>query len=537
MKLQEREFFAFSRPDIASAVSAADRRKLIAKLNNGNPELYRSYQEAQAVAQRMLDHVRNGGKFPLTGRGDINTYMVFAELARKIVRPTGRVGLLVPSGIATDDTTKEFFNDLINSQTLIAVYDFENRRKIFADVDGRFKFSILLVGGSSTTTLKADFVSFAHDIRDLSQTQRHIELSAKDLSLLNPNTRTCPIFRSRRDAELTKHLYRRVPVLVDANRKAGGNAWGVRFFTMFHQTNDAEQFLSPADLKRLGARQDGNRWKKGKTSYLPLYEAKMVQAYDHRAASVVVEAGNWVRQGQTEETTLVEHQNPEFVAMPRWWTAEAEVRSLLTDNSDRSRGFIAFKDITSSTNQRTMIAAAIPYSAATNHLILISTDQPPRRELCLLANLNSIVYDYITRQKIGGVTLNYFIVRQIPALAPDAYEGRCPWDEDQTLEKWISDRVLKLTCTAIDMLPLAQAADFAERVHKWKDHDRRELRAELDAAYFILHGVSRDDASYILSTFSSMAKGDSESTFTPISMMSEILASYDELCASVASTA
>lgn len=528
MKLQEREFFAFSRPDIASAVNAADRRKLIARLAAEHPEQQQKYEAAKSAAERTLDHVRTSGHFPLTGRGDINTYMVFAELAKRIVRPTGRVGLLVPSGIATDDTTKQFFNALMDAQSLIAIYDFENRKRIFPDVDGRFKFSILLLGGELVKTGQADFVSFAHEMRDLTEKNRHIELSAKDLALLNPNTRTCPIFRTRRDAKLTKAIYRRVPILIDENRTAGGNPWGIRFVRMLDQTNDAEHFIAPADLKKAGATLSGNRWTKGKTTYLPLYEAKMVQVYDHRAASVVIKEGNWVRQGQTEETTLVEHQNPEFVAQPRWWIPEETVTTALRD--DRRPAFLAYKDVTSATNQRTMIAAFVPRCGIVNSapLIFTGTEIKPRRECCLLANLNSIPFDFIARQKVGSLHLNFFIVEQFPVFAPDTYSDKCPWDKKQTLEKWISDRVLKLTCTADDMRPLAEAAGFKEGVHKWKVPERAALRAELDAAYFLLYGLSRDDAAYILSTFSGMSAGDAES-FTPTSAASAILEAYDAL--------
>ena len=321
-------------------------------------------------------------------------------------------------------------------------------------------------------------------------------------------------------------------MLIDENRKAGGNPWEIRFFTMFHQTNDAELFRSAVDLLKDQFRLRGNRWVKGKRVFLPLYEAKMVQAYDHRAASVIIEAGNWVRQGQTEESTLVEHQNPEFVPMPRWWTAETRSIEALAVGSTRENGFIAFKDITSPTNQRTMIAAVVPWCAATNHLILTLTSQSPRRELCLLGNLNSVAYDYVVRQKIGGVTLNFFIVKQIPTLPPDAYDDKCPWDKKQTLEKWISERVLKLTCTANDMIPLAEAAGFKEKVHKWKTPERAQLRAELDAAYFHLYGISRDDAEYILSTFSGMIDDDGPKLVAN-SAASEILEAYDLLASSM----
>jgi len=508
LKLQEREFFALSAPEIAGAVSAATRRRLIEELQQKDPGLYALYKEAQELAEKTLLHVRQSGNFPLTAKGDINTYMLFAELARRIVAPQGRVGLLVPSGIATDNTTREFFGDLTQSESLIGLYDFENRKRVFPDVDSRFKFCVLLCGGSQVRTKAVDFVFFAHQMEDLEDRKRHIPLSSKDIALLNPNTRTCPIFRSRRDAELTKAIYRRVPILIDESRREGGNPWGIKYLTMFHQTNDAELFRTPEELSKQGLKLEGNCWRKGKRRFLPLYEAKMVQAYDHRAASVLIDPANWVRQGQPERTTLVSHQNPEFVAQPRWWVEESEVVRVV--GARIQEGFIGFKDITSPTNQRTMIASAIPWSAVTNHFPVMLMSAPHRLRLCLLANLNSYALDYVVRQKIGGVTLNFFIVNQLPIFPPDRYEERCPWRKSQTLEKWISDRVLKLACTADDLRPLGEAAGLDPPVHKWNPAERAELTAELDAAFFLLYGIDREDAEYILSTFQGLARSEEE---------------------------
>jgi hypothetical protein len=341
-------------------------------------------------------------------------------------------------------------------------------------------------------------------MEDLEEAERHIELSGDDIKLLNPNTRTCPIFRTRRDAEITKEIYRRVPVLLDQNREGPtGNAWGISFNRMFDQTNDAERFREAETLKRDGFKLKGNRWVKGKQEYLPLYEAKMIQAYDHRAAGVVTDQANWMRQGQTEATTLVKSQNPEYLAMPRFWITKDEV-------DIPEWGSLGFKDITSPTNQRTMIAACGPTAGYVNHFVLIRSEAVQRRQLCLLGNLNAIIYDYCSRQKIGGVTLNFFIVEQLPTLQPSAYEKRCPWSRTTTIEKWISERVLKLSCTAVDMLPLAEAcrftsgsfqAEYGGRLNKWDEEERSLLMAELDAAYFLLYGIERDDAEYILSTF------------------------------------
>jgi N-6 DNA Methylase len=509
LKLQEREFFADSAPEIARAVSAATRRTLIAALEPEKPQLFADYIEARRAAGQTLDHTRQSGRYPLTGQGDINASMLFAELARALIAPKGRVGLLVPSGIATDHTTKEFFADLIQTGSLIGLYDFENRNKIFPDVDGRFKFCVLLLGGSATKAANTDFVFFAHRIDDLSDQNRHISLSAVDLALLNPNTRTCPVFRSRRDAELTKAVYRRVPILIDESRQEGGNPWALKFVTMFHQTNDAELFHTAEDLGKLGLQLVGNRWLGGGRTFLPLYEAKMVQAYDHRAASVVLAEGNWVRQGQTEATSLVQHQNPDFVTQPRWWVEDSAVDRVL-GSASRSH-YLSYKDITSATNERTMIAAFVPHVGIVNSapVMLAGESVTARLACCLLANLNSLCLDYVARQKVGGVHLNFFIVNQLPIFPPDHFASRCPWDKRTTLERWISDRVLKLTCTANDMRPLAEAAGFDPPVHKWFPDERANLTAELDAAFFRLYGMTQGEVETILDTFSGLKSGSS----------------------------
>jgi len=528
MKLQEREFFDTSAPDIASADNAAERRKLIDKLKTTNPDLYQKYLDAKTKADNSLAYIRNCDRYPLTGKGDINTYAIFAELAHSIVAPTGRVGLLVPTGIATDKTNEDFFAKLVNSQTLSGLYDFENKAPIFPDVHRSYKFSVLFYGGSKNKSKSADFVFFAHEMNDVKNNSNHISLAAKDFKLLNPNTQTCPIFRSKRDANLTKYIYKRVPVLINKTRKEGGNPWGIKFFTMFHQTNDAELFHTAEQLKSDGFKRSGPNWKKGKTIFLPLYEAKMIQMFDHRAASVLVDEENWFRQGQPDSASLVSHQNPEFSVEPRWWSEQTEIDNAL--GKPKPTSLLAFKNVTSPTNQRTMIAAFIPAVGVINSAPIIRFEENISLTLqsCLLANLNSFILDYVARQKIGNVNLNFFLIEQFPMFPPDFYAQKCLWNKKQTFEKWISDRVLKLTCTSNDMVPLAEGADFKPLVHKWDPAERLDLMAELDAAFFLLYGIERNDVEYILSTFAGVRK-DRESILDVGTTYDCILQSYDDL--------
>jgi len=161
-------------------------------------------------------------------------------------------------------------------------------------------------------------------------------------------------------------------------------------------------------------------------------------------------------------------------------------------------------------------------------LIRFGESISPRRQCCLLANLNSFVLDFVARQKIGGIHLNYFILEQLPLLPPDRYADRCLWNKRQTLEKWISDRVLKLSCTADDMRPFAKVAEFDPPVHRWNPTERAELMTELDAAFFLLYGISRVNAEYILSTFQGTSRPD-ESTGELFQTDISILDAYDRL--------
>jgi hypothetical protein len=541
IKLQEREFFSLPAPEIATATNAAKRRQLVAKLEKSDPELFKSYQAAQRSSESLLDYCRTSGEYPLTGQGDINLYAVFAELASQLVAPHGRVGLLTPSGIASDKTTKDFFAAVAENNRLIRLYDFHNRKKIFQEVEGRLKFCILNFWGSSATHQNSDYVFFAEQVEDLDDPKRHVTLTANDIRLLNPNTRTCSIFRLQRDAEITKAVYRRFPVFIDRNRRGDtGNPWGIAFRRMFDQTNDAELFIEADSLKKDGFRLKGNRWVKGKRSCLPLYEAKMCRPYDHRHGTIYIKKGNWYMQGKTSLITSAGHQNPEELVHPRYWAAEEVIEQRLS--GWHGHFLLGFRDVVRPTDERTLIAHFLPRVGVINTIPLILPDESisPERMACLIANLNAFALDYISRQKISQVHMNFFILEQLPVLSPDTYDKPCPWAPKTKLEKWISERVLKLTCTAEDMLPLAEACDFksgsfkkeyAGRLNKWDEAERAELMAELDAAYFLLYGIDRDDAKYILSTFKGIH--DPSPLFAGSTTTAEhILAVYDRLASS-----
>ncbi len=245
--LQEKEWFSGRDDGIASSRNAATRKKAIAELRESNPALHAEFEAAKHIAEAQSDFTRTSGRFPLGAKGQINQYQVFAELDRKLLGSTGRAGVILPTGLATDNNTKDLFGDLVGRGQLVSLFDFENK-VIFPAIHKSYKFAMFTVAGSSQAE-PSEFAFFLHRTTDLADDARRFVLSTDDFELINPNTRNCPIFRTRRDAELTRQIYQRVPVLLDENATpppAERSFWKVRFFTIFHMAGDAGLFVPAA---------------------------------------------------------------------------------------------------------------------------------------------------------------------------------------------------------------------------------------------------------------------------------------------------
>ena len=510
IKLQEVEWFSTRSPELALAPTAAARKTGIQQLRDKGAPLANEFDAAKERADKLGELIRASGNYPLLGGGDINLYSLFVERAMGLIKPDGFVGLLTPSGIYADKTAAAFFKSISTSGRVGGLFDFENRRlgtglpPFFPDVDSRFKFCALIFGGTERRFDETECAFFLHDIRTIENPERCFPLAPSDFARVNPNTGTAPIFRTRRDAEITRRIYERHPVLVDRSQGEERKAWPVRYHTMFHMANDSHLFRTAAQLESEGFYPvEGNRWQKGKELYLPLYEGKMVQAVDHRAASITNREGNLFRPGQPDRTLDDEHRDPAFSPRSRYWVSRKA--STFTETHG---WFLAFKDITASTNVRTMIAAVVPQVGCGHTLpVLIPAGAEFDAESTaqVLANLNSFGFDYVTRQKVQATHLTWYIVEQLPVIAAEGYDRRFG---DKTARELVRDHALRLTYTANDMAPFARDLGFDGPPFIWDEEERRHLQARLDALYFHLYGLSREDAGYVLETFPIVRRQD-----------------------------
>ena len=511
IKLQQVEWFAARKPEIARAQRASDRQHMIKQLEAAKDPLASDFAKANERAEGTARMARSIGDYPLLSGGDINLYSLFVERSMQLVKPEGMVGLLTPSGIASDLTSSRFFKSVATEGRLKALYDFENRRTrfdrepFFPDVDSRFKFTAL-VASKKLTFEQAKTAFFLQDVSELLDEERCFPLTAADFARVNPNTGTAPIFRSRRDANLTTRIYGNAPVLVDRSNDAPDRAWPIRYSRMFDMTNDSGLFRTRTELEEkegawpLG----GNRFGSPTGDWLPLYVGRMIHQFDHRAASVEINDANIHNAALSGAISAMEKANPNFVPTPQFWVPERAVS--FPDGMDWA---IAFRDIARATDARTMIAAAVPKAGFGNTapVVLMDTAQDMQDLGALvLSNFSSIVFDYVTRQKAQSTHLNWYIVEQLPVISKDA-AMRCQFGNRRAHEI-IKAAVLELTYTAHDMAPFARDMGYvddhgrAKPPFNWDEERRLKLRAKLDAIFFHLYGITdRDDVRYVYSTF------------------------------------
>lgn len=320
-QMGEEEFFASRDPNIA-ALAGDSRKKAIESLSKTSPRLWEEFSETSRRIAATNIFFRESGRFPLTAVGKLNTYPLFAETILQIHAQDGRAGFIVPTGIATDDSTKAYFGHITQSKQLVSLYDIENRDRLFPAVDSRMKFCLLTLGASE----QAEFVCFATQVSQLADERRRFTLTPEDFRLINPNTLTCPVFRSKRDAELTKKLYRAAPVLIyeanaeDNSANAGElpaeNPWGITFSQgLFNMTSASHLFKDEES-----------------PNHLPLYEAKLIHHFDHRWATYTTDPNTGTV--ASRDVTLQEKQDASFSITPRYWVPAREVWLRLADLPD-----------------------------------------------------------------------------------------------------------------------------------------------------------------------------------------------------------
>ncbi|MEU0502029.1 DNA methyltransferase [Nocardia sp. NPDC005998] len=518
---EDKKYFEHREPALAAKAGAARRAAIAAwEAEEANAVAAQHYRRERRGVKATFHFAADSGVFPLCAKGltidgvnSLQKDQLFAELFATITAPQGRIGCVIPTAIATGSGGQYLFRDFTRRGVIRLLYDFENRKKLF-DVHASYRFCLLSLTGRQSHEPQAEFACLLHDVVDLEDPERVFTLEPDEVTLINPNTGTLPVFRTRRDADLTAAIQRRIPVLWNESA-VGGNSWHITPKRLFDMTDDSDLFRTREHLEGEGWRLRGAVFEKDGQRMLPLYEAKMVDFFNHRAADVVKSETAVNRQNQPRYITNGDLRDPHRSALPLSWIQESETIATVRKNKEVDIPGVDLRlqalrwdrdwlcgwcDVTSATNERTAIPAFIPRSAVGHTFPLMFPRAEPDATAALIAAQSSLVFDYVARQKVPGTHMYLFLWKQLPVPTPAMLKPHLPF---------LIPRVLELTYTAHDMSGLARdlgnPTDLGPFI--WDIDRRAQIRAELDAFFFQLYGVARPDVEYILDTFQTETGG------------------------------
>ena len=335
IQVEEKQFFAIVRPEIASARSK-DRKKMILHLEKEYPELWQAWQRAcrQGLGQSHL--VKNSGNYPFSGSGNINTFAVFAEGSSHVITDRGRTGMIVPSGLITEASNQDLFRNWAKNRRIVQALDFENRQRLFPTVDSRFRFCLVTLCGNGQGPEEARYSFFLHEVSEIQVPDRTIHFSFSNLESINPSSVTCPPVRTRQDGMLLALVHRKFGVFISMLAGKLDNPWEADSKQMLNSSHDSDSFIEPTDeiLNNMGV--NGVSHQDTGVIYR-LYDGKMIDQFDHRFASTGHKKDVVYRTTSIDSTSEGEHSDPYHIVVPQYWVSSDKVNRLIPEFCNRSR--------------------------------------------------------------------------------------------------------------------------------------------------------------------------------------------------------
>lgn len=502
VKLQEEEFFALRDQEIATAKNAAARKKLIAQLDETNPRLAQEWQDALRMAATESHFMRESGRFPRGGVGDVNTYAVFTDLAWQALHPSGRAGLIIPNGLVVGFTYREFLRQLLSEKSLVSFYGFENEDKLFKDVHNETKFGLLTIGGTHVKINQPWFTAHIRQPAEIADPEKRYALTVDEIRAINPNTLNLPAFRWSRDAEVTAAIHIAAPILIEKDgNTVTSNPWKASMATLFHMSGASENFLDHSDIEDKIDRRNGAlaELRDGRRVY-PLYEGKMYWHFDHRYGTYEAQTEKQANKGVLPRVTVAQHSDPSYRVQPRYWVDAKLTDNVLADEAKR-QWFYSWRDV--GISERTLIGTIIPKTAAGDKAPILFSGHSPKLFAALTAVLGSLVSDYAVRQR--AMNIKFFVLEQAPVLSPEQITNEMPWLGAAPVE-WLVPRLLELCFTNVELESFAEDLGHKSGPFKWDPERRSLIQAEIDAAMLHLYELDRKQADWILDSFTVLRK-------------------------------
>jgi hypothetical protein len=492
VEFKTQEFFKTTCPEISEIKSTSKREIAISNLQNTNIELFNLFNYQSHYFEATKNFLKNSGSYPLTSDGKINLYSKFTE---KIISISKSSGIIVQGDIATGFDTKVLFDHLVQNDLLAKFHHFHNKAKFF-DIHRDTKFALLTIRKESK---KTEFMFNISSYDEINDESRKINLSKSDIELINPNTKTAPIIRSTKDLNIIKKLYD-FPVV---HKHDFENVWKINNHRMINGSDDSKHLRLLNELTAVNGTSFMHEL--NGQSYLPVYESKLMWQYDHRYSTYEGVSNTDLQSSKPRNSTNDEKRDSTFEVKTKDYILENTFKEKYEKNYNQD-WFIIYRNVTGALNQRTTVATIIPRLPVVLSAYILNFDSTHSHtdQVLFLANINSYVFDFISRRKIGGSHLSVYVFDQIPVIPPGNFSKRVRTE--------IKDRVLKLIYTSKSLSKFANDLGYFGEPFEWNEAQRLTLQLELDAIFFHLYELDIDDLDYIIESFGIIKKRDLSNT-------------------------
>ncbi|MGH6847629.1 MAG: Eco57I restriction-modification methylase domain-containing protein [Methylocella sp.] len=438
----------------------------------------------------------------------------------------GRAGLILPNGLVTGYTYREFLSHLLSTKTLASFFGFENEDKIFKSVHNETKFGLLTVAGGRHPIEQPWFTAHLRQPKQIAEPERRYELTIDEIEALNPNTLNLAALRWTKDAAVTAAIHKAAPVLIRKHPDdREENPWQVHFKTLFHMAGASGDFLDHQDIAPLIVERRGALaiLEDGRQVY-PLYEGKMFWHFDHRYGTYEGQTEKQANKGVLPRVSNAKHDNPGYRIEPRYWINSKLTYEAIGEDSGAS-WFFSWRHV--GISERTFIGTIIPKTASGDKSPVLLSALPAKSVAALVGILGALVTDYAVRQQ--AMNVKFYVMEQIPVISPTSLEETPLWF-GRIAEEWLGDRVFELCYTNEELATFATDLGRDHPPFYWNPDRRVLLQAEIDAAVLHLHGLSRTQAEWLLDTFTVLRKYE-ERDLNEFRTKRVVLEIYDEMAA------
>jgi hypothetical protein len=439
------------------------------------------------------------GRFPLTGSGRRNLYGLFAELSLGAVNRSGRCGLVMPTGLVTDQPTEKFCRYVVRNRRIVSFFDFENQGRFFASVHRQQRFGLLTLSGAEFE-LPPSYAFSLEDPFESHNPEVTWTLSWEAISAMSPVRFSIPTFRDSRDAEIAAKAYR-VGDLIHSLAQEGRLSAALLF--NFDERSRQSKVLS-ADTE-------------GASTYVQVYEGSYFHSYDHRF-------GSWSRTEVQNEADS-KKEDPSYHITTEFVMAKDDAEARWREVSPTFEWYVGLRRQARTTDGYTSIAAILPASVSEGSVTALFGCSA-RDAAFICAVFNAFAFNFLVRLRQSGANLNRGILMQMPV--PAVLAQQMHGVDDCISKSFVVERAIELSYTATDVRGFAQAAGCSTEPFRWEAPRRAIVRVGIEAAMFHLYGLDRADVAHVMDVFSVVRRKD-EAAFGEYRTKSRILEVFDAM--------